>query len=77
MKWARSAVGGDQAVLDALLRQIRRLVLARCARFLPCWQDAEEASQGVLFNDPMVGGIMHGMLSVMETLIDRTLSVSK
>ncbi len=46
---ARRAAAGDQAALDALLRRIQPLVLKRCARFLPCWQDAEEASQDVLW----------------------------
>jgi RNA polymerase sigma factor (sigma-70 family) len=46
---ARQAAAGDGAALDALLRLIRPGVLRRCARFLPCWQDAEEACQDVLF----------------------------
>jgi RNA polymerase sigma factor (sigma-70 family) len=45
---ARLAAAGDTAALDALLRLIRPGVLRRCARFLPCWQDAEEACQDIL-----------------------------
>ena len=45
---ARRAAGGDRAALEALLAEIRPSVLRRCARFLPCYQDAEEACQDVL-----------------------------
>jgi RNA polymerase sigma factor (sigma-70 family) len=45
---ARAAAGGDAAALDALLAAIRPEVLRRCARFLPCREDAEEATQDVL-----------------------------
>ncbi|MEV6596964.1 RNA polymerase sigma factor [Actinoplanes sp. NPDC051346] len=45
---ARRAADGDTAALDALLTLIRPHVLRRCARFLPCYQDAEEACQDVL-----------------------------
>jgi len=45
---ARLAAAGDAAALEALLRLIRPDVLRRCARFLPCWQDAEEACQDIL-----------------------------
>ncbi|WSR73202.1 RNA polymerase sigma factor [Streptomyces sp. NBC_01180] len=42
------ASGGDQAALDALLRDISPDVLRRCARFLLYREDAEEAAQDVL-----------------------------
>lgn len=45
---ARRAAAGDPAALDALLTLIRPRVLRRCASFLPCHQDAEEACQDVL-----------------------------
>jgi RNA polymerase sigma-70 factor (ECF subfamily) len=45
---ARRAAAGDAAALETLLASIRPSVLKRCARFLPCWQDAEEACQDVL-----------------------------
>lgn len=45
---ARQAASGDAAALNALLTAIRPNVVRRCARFLPCWQDAEEAAQDVL-----------------------------
>jgi RNA polymerase sigma factor (sigma-70 family) len=45
---ARRAGGGDAAALDVLLARIRPIVLRQCARFLPCWQDAEEACQDAL-----------------------------
>jgi len=45
---AREAAAGDAAALDALLRTIRPQVLRRCARALPCFQDAEEACQDAL-----------------------------
>ncbi|GID97820.1 RNA polymerase sigma factor [Amorphoplanes digitatis] len=45
---ARRAAAGDSAALNELLGLIRPNVLRRCARFLPCWQDAEEACQDVL-----------------------------
>ena len=40
--------GGRQGGLKALLAAIRPSVLRRCSRFLPCYQDAEEACQDVL-----------------------------
>ncbi|MEV6632170.1 RNA polymerase sigma factor [Actinoplanes sp. NPDC051470] len=46
---AQRAASGDAAALDALLAAIRPQVLRRCARFLPCFQDAEEACQDVLW----------------------------
>jgi len=45
---ALRAATGDAAALNTLLGLIRPSVLRRCARFLPCWQDAEEACQDVL-----------------------------
>jgi RNA polymerase sigma-70 factor (ECF subfamily) len=45
---ARRAAAGDAAALDPLLRAIQPRVLAQCAAFLPCRQDAEEACQDVL-----------------------------
>ncbi|MEU0052329.1 RNA polymerase sigma factor [Streptomyces sp. NPDC006184] len=45
---ARRAAAGDEAALDRLLTQIRPEVVRRCARFLPCREDAEEAAQDVL-----------------------------
>jgi RNA polymerase sigma factor (sigma-70 family) len=42
------AAAGDRTALEALLREIQPSVLRRCARFLPCYQDAEEACQDVL-----------------------------
>lgn len=42
------AAGGDAAALDALLARITPAVLVRCARVLPCRQDAEEACQDAL-----------------------------
>jgi RNA polymerase sigma factor (sigma-70 family) len=45
---ARRAAGGDRHALEDLLAAIRPQVLRRCARFLPCYQDAEEACQDVL-----------------------------
>jgi RNA polymerase sigma factor (sigma-70 family) len=45
---ARRAAAGDSAALEELLTLIRPQVLRRCARFLPCYQDAEEACQDVL-----------------------------
>lgn len=45
---ARRAAAGDAPALDALLAHIRPGVLRRCARFLPCPQDAEESCQDVL-----------------------------
>lgn len=47
-KLARRAAAGDAAALNDLLALIRPGVLRRCARFLPCYQDAEEACQDVL-----------------------------
>lgn len=45
---AGRAVAGDQRAMNDLLRVIQPEVLRRCARFLPCPQDAEEACQDVL-----------------------------
>jgi RNA polymerase sigma factor (sigma-70 family) len=45
---ARRAAAGDAAALDELLATIRPQVLRRCARALPCFQDAEEACQDAL-----------------------------
>jgi RNA polymerase sigma factor (sigma-70 family) len=45
---ARRAAAGDAAALNELLTAIRPAVLRRCARFLPCFQDAEEACQDAL-----------------------------
>ncbi|GIF26276.1 RNA polymerase sigma-70 factor (ECF subfamily) [Actinoplanes tereljensis] len=45
---AAKAARGDRAALEALLTLIRPQVLRRCARFLPCFQDAEEACQDAL-----------------------------
>ncbi|MFF9086269.1 RNA polymerase sigma factor [Streptomyces sp. NPDC014991] len=45
---ARRAAAGDEAALDRLLAEIRPEVVRRCARFLPCREDAEEAAQDVL-----------------------------
>jgi RNA polymerase sigma factor (sigma-70 family) len=45
---ARRAAAGDRRALEDLLALIRPRVLRRCARFLPCYQDAEEACQDVL-----------------------------
>ncbi|MBL7260830.1 RNA polymerase sigma factor [Paractinoplanes lichenicola] len=45
---ALRAAGGDGPALEQLLGTIRPNVLRRCARFLPCYQDAEEATQDVL-----------------------------
>jgi RNA polymerase sigma-70 factor (ECF subfamily) len=45
---ARRAAAGDGAALNDLLTAIRPQVLRRCARFLPCFQDAEEACQDAL-----------------------------
>jgi RNA polymerase sigma-70 factor (ECF subfamily) len=45
----RAAQCGDAGALDELLVRIRPQVLRRCARFLPCRMDAEEAAQDALF----------------------------
>ena len=45
---ARRAAAGDAAALNELLAAVRPAVLRRCARFLPCYQDAEEACQDAL-----------------------------
>ncbi|MEV6842320.1 RNA polymerase sigma factor [Actinoplanes sp. NPDC051411] len=45
---AREAAAGDAAALNSLLGTIRPQVLRRCARALPCYQDAEEACQDAL-----------------------------
>jgi RNA polymerase sigma factor (sigma-70 family) len=46
---ARRAAAGDTRALTDLLAAIRPGVLRRCARFLPCFQDAEEACQDALW----------------------------
>jgi RNA polymerase sigma-70 factor (ECF subfamily) len=45
---ARRAAAGEATALDALLAAIRPEVLRHCGRFLPCYQDAEEACQDAL-----------------------------
>jgi len=45
---ARRAAAGDAAALESLLALIRPQVLRRCARLLPCYQDAEESCQDAL-----------------------------
>ncbi|HEX5204385.1 RNA polymerase sigma factor [Paractinoplanes rhizophilus] len=45
---ARRAAAGDAMALNDLLTAIRPAVLRRCARLLPCFQDAEEACQDAL-----------------------------
>lgn len=45
---ARQAAAGDAYALEQLLAQIRPQVLRRCARLLPCFEDAEEACQDAL-----------------------------
>ncbi|MCS0605453.1 RNA polymerase sigma factor [Streptomyces sp. LP11] len=45
---ARCAAAGDSGALDRLLTELRPEVVRRCARFLPCREDAEEAAQDVL-----------------------------
>ena len=45
---ARQAAAGDHAARDALLASIAPDVLRQCGRFLPCFQDAEEACQDAL-----------------------------
>ena len=42
------AVDGDPATLEELLVLVQPLVQRRCARLLPCAQDAEEAAQDAL-----------------------------
>lgn len=44
----RAAVDGDPIALDELLGAVQPLVSRRCARILPCVQDAEEATQDTL-----------------------------
>ncbi len=44
----RAQRGDDPAALDALLSTVQPLVARRCARFLPCREDAEEAAQDAL-----------------------------
>ena len=46
---AHQAAAGDRAALEDLLAAIRPQVLRRCAGFLPCIEDAEEACQDVLW----------------------------
>jgi RNA polymerase sigma-70 factor (ECF subfamily) len=45
---ARDAATGDPLAMQRLLRRIEPDVLRRCARYLPCRQDAEEATQDAL-----------------------------
>ncbi|MFN8192231.1 MAG: RNA polymerase sigma factor [Nocardioidaceae bacterium] len=45
---ARRAQQGDSAAMDDLLAMVRPLVVARCRRFLPFNDDAEEAAQEAL-----------------------------
>jgi RNA polymerase sigma-70 factor (ECF subfamily) len=45
---ARRAAAGETAALNALLAAVRPDVLRQCGRFLPCFQDAEEACQDAL-----------------------------
>lgn len=42
------AQAGDARALEELLTRLRPVVARRCARFLPCRQDAEEATQDAL-----------------------------
>jgi RNA polymerase sigma factor (sigma-70 family) len=44
------AQGGDRDAMDALLMDVRPLVMRRCARVLPYPQDAEEAAQDALLS---------------------------
>jgi RNA polymerase sigma factor (sigma-70 family) len=44
-----AAQAGDSGAMDELLVRIRPQVLRRCAKFLPCPMDAEEAAQDALF----------------------------
>ncbi|MFI9834222.1 RNA polymerase sigma factor [Streptomyces sp. NPDC051913] len=57
---ARRAADGDRAALDALLAEIRPEVVRRCARFLPCREDAEEAAQDVLLQVARRIGMFEG-----------------
>jgi RNA polymerase sigma factor (sigma-70 family) len=57
---ARRAAAGDAAALDALLALIRPPVLRRCARLLPCYQDAEEACQDALLQVALTVGRFEG-----------------
>jgi len=57
---ARQAAAGDAAALDALLALIRPPVLRRCARLLPCFQDAEEACQDALLQVALTIGRFEG-----------------
>jgi RNA polymerase sigma factor (sigma-70 family) len=41
---------GDDAALEHLLSTLQPLVARRCARFLPCREDAEEAAQDALLS---------------------------
>jgi RNA polymerase sigma factor (sigma-70 family) len=50
----------DAAALDALLAEIRPPVLRRCARLLPCYQDAEEACQDALLQVALTIGRFEG-----------------
>ncbi|SDS99611.1 RNA polymerase sigma factor [Microlunatus soli] len=43
-----AAVDGDTAALERLLTAVEPLVTRRCARMLPCRQDAEEAAQDAM-----------------------------
>jgi RNA polymerase sigma factor (sigma-70 family) len=57
---ARQAAAGDAAALEALLALIRPQVLRRCARLLPCFQDAEEACQDALLQVALTIGRFEG-----------------
>ena len=45
---AERARAGDRRALDDLMVRLQPLVMRRCARFLPCREDAEEAAQDAL-----------------------------
>lgn len=57
---ARRAAAGDAAALNELLALIRPQVLRRCARLLPCFQDAEEACQDALLQVALTIGRFEG-----------------
>ncbi|GAB3926391.1 hypothetical protein GCM10011575_07510 [Microlunatus endophyticus] len=46
----RAARSGNAGAMDELLVRIRPQVLRRCAKFLPCPMDAEEAAQDALLS---------------------------
>ncbi|MER6439772.1 RNA polymerase sigma factor [Streptomyces sp. NPDC001185] len=45
---ALRAAAGEPGALDLLLQRLEPEVMRRCGRFLPCREDAEEATQDVL-----------------------------